>query len=36
MEETTLEQVVTGALPPAVAALAEDNRSWTSIWPLKS
>ena len=33
MEETTLEQVVTGALPPVVSTLAQDNRSWTSIWP---
>jgi Rrf2 family protein len=34
MEETTLEQVVTGALPSAVVTLAEDNRSWTSVWPM--
>lgn len=36
MEETTLEQVVTGTLPRAVVTLAKDNRSWTSIWPLQS
>jgi len=36
MEETTLQQVVTGELPSAVSALAKDNRSWTSVWPRPS
>lgn len=30
LEDTTLEQVVAGTLPPAVAALIEDARSWQS------
>jgi Rrf2 family protein len=33
LERTTLEQVVTGALPPAVTSLSSDARSWTSVWP---
>lgn len=33
LENTTLEQVVTGSLPPGVAVLLDDARSWTSVRP---
>lgn len=33
LENTTLEQVVTCTLPPAVTALNDDARSWVSVWP---
>jgi Rrf2 family protein len=33
LERTTLEQIVSGALPPAVTTLADEARSWTSVWP---
>ena len=33
LERTTIEQVVTDRLPEAVTSLADDSRSWTSVWP---
>jgi len=33
LESTTVEQVVTRTLPPAVTALNDDARSWVSVWP---
>ena len=33
LESTTLEQVVTGALPEGVSRLNGDARSWVSVWP---
>ncbi len=33
LESTTLEQVATSALPPAVTARNGDARSWVSVWP---
>ncbi len=33
LENTTLEQVVSGGLPDAVTALNTDARSWVSVWP---
>lgn len=33
LELTTLEHVVTGALPSAVTDLVGQARSWTSVWP---
>ncbi|MCW2776713.1 MAG: transcriptional regulator, BadM/Rrf2 family [Frankiales bacterium] len=36
LEHTTLEQVVSGALPEQVTGLSGDPRSWTSVWPKKA
>lgn len=33
LEATTIEQVVTSTLPPAVTELNGDARSWVSVWP---
>ena len=33
LEGTTLEQVITCELPPAVTRLNDDARSWVSVWP---
>lgn len=33
LEATTIEQVATSTLPPAVTELNGDARSWVSVWP---
>lgn len=36
LESTTLEQVVEDRLPDVVTRLNGDERSWTSVWPLRA
>lgn len=36
LERTTVEQIVTGELPPAVTSLVAEARSWTSVFPLQT
>ena len=36
LERTTVEQIVTGELPPAVTSLAGEARSWTSVFPVQT
>jgi hypothetical protein len=33
LERTSLEQIVEDNLPTQVTTLADDPRSWTSVWP---
>ncbi len=33
LENTTVEHVVTSALPACVTTLSSDERSWVSVWP---
>ena len=36
LERTTVEQIVSGTLPPTVTELAGEPRSWTSVWPAQT
>ena len=36
LEQTTIEQIVDGSLPPEVTDLVAEARSWTSVWPART